>query len=51
MLFIPYSIFGWGVPIIALIAMAITQFQSTELGVSDSVNPNIGLLNCWFPHG
>lgn len=48
-LFIPYSAFGWGVPIFAVTAALIAQFQSKQLGVPDTANPNIGLMNCWFP--
>lgn len=47
-LFVPYSAFGWGVPILALIAASVGQFQSTHLGISGNINPNMGLLRCWF---
>nr|CAH0105205.1 unnamed protein product [Daphnia galeata] len=50
-LFIPYSAFGWGVPSLAMISVIITQFQSTAMGISDTVNPNMGLVRCSFPLG
>jgi hypothetical protein len=48
-LFIPYSAFGWGVPSLAIFSVIVTQFQSTAMGISDAVNPNMGLNSCWFP--
>jgi hypothetical protein len=45
-LFIPYSAFGWGVPSLAMISVIITQFQSTTMGISDAVNPNMGYFRC-----
>jgi hypothetical protein len=48
MLFIPYSAFGWGFPILAVAAAVVTQFQSSQLGISEIFNPNMGLLKCWF---
>ncbi|XP_057374652.1 uncharacterized protein LOC130695523 [Daphnia carinata] len=51
MLFIPYSAFGWGFPILAVSIAIVAQFQSTQLGVSSIFNPNMGLLKCWFADG
>ncbi|KAI9556235.1 hypothetical protein GHT06_018809 [Daphnia sinensis] len=51
MLFIPYSAFGWGFPILAVSIATVAQFQSTQLGVSSIFNPNMGLLKCWFADG
>ncbi|XP_046656015.1 uncharacterized protein LOC124349448 isoform X2 [Daphnia pulicaria] len=47
-LFIPYSAFGWGVPILATITTIIAQFCSKAMGLSNTVNPNIGYDRCWF---
>nr|CAH0105207.1 unnamed protein product [Daphnia galeata] len=48
-LFIPYSAFGWGVPSLAMISVIIAQFQSTAMGISDAINPNMGYFRYWFP--
>jgi hypothetical protein len=48
MLFILYSAFGWGFPVLSMIAALVTQFQSSQIGISEIFNPNMGLLNCWF---
>lgn len=49
MLFIPYSLFGWGIPFGCLVAASVAQFQSTRLGIPSTINPNIGVIRCWFP--
>ena len=47
--FIPYSIFGWGVPTVFVSIASVAQFQSSEAPVfPPSLNPNIGLTECWF---
>lgn len=47
--FIPYSIFGWGIPILFLSVASIAQFLSAEsTGFPSSLNPNFGLVRCWF---
>ncbi|EFX64074.1 hypothetical protein DAPPUDRAFT_334620 [Daphnia pulex] len=51
MLFIPYSAFGWGFPVLSIIAALVTQFQSSQIGISEMFNPNMGLLKCWFADG
>lgn len=52
MLFIPYSTFGWGVPILTLAVASAAQFgNSAAIGLAPSVNPNMGLIRCWFAGG
>jgi len=47
--FVPYSIFGWGIPLILLSIASTAQFQSPQVsGFSPSLNPNFGLIRCWF---
>ena len=51
MLFIPYSTFGWGVPILTVAVASVAQFGHSHaggLGLPASVNPNMGLVRCWF---
>ena len=48
MLFIPYSIFGWGVPLFTFSLAAIAQFYSSGQVFPDEYNPNMGLVRCWF---
>lgn len=48
MLFVPYSIFGWGVPLVTVTIATLAQFNSASIGFLPSVNPNMGLVRCWF---
>ena len=48
MLFIPYSFFGWGVPLFTFSLAAIAQFYSSANIFPDQYNPNMGLVRCWF---
>jgi len=47
-LFIPYSIFGWGVPLFTFSLAAVAQFYSSAKFFPEEYNPNMGLVRCWF---
>lgn len=48
MLFLPYSAFGWGIPVLLMITTAIVQFKPSDIESSGVNNPNIGAVSCWF---
>lgn len=47
-LFILYSVFGWGIPLLAIVLTSVAQFRSTYFEVPSTINPNMGLVRCWF---
>lgn len=40
--------FGWGVPILTLTVAVLAQFGSRLVHFLPDVNPNMGLIRCWF---
>jgi len=47
-IFVPYSVFGWGVPILTLTTALLAQFGNRLVYFLPDVNPNMGLIRCWF---